>query len=635
MTIADNYEPIKQETNGVTTQFSFDFYALNDDYIKVFLEVDGEQSVIDPTEYEVTFSPNGGLVTFYDPPSGNAYIIITRDTPREQETPFATSSGFPAKTVEGRFDKLTAMVQELQDNVDRSAKVPVGNDVDISLPVPDDGKALVWNGESLVNSDETLQAISDKATGAYTYAQEARGYRDQASASATLAEEWAIKTDAPVDNNEYSAKYHAQAAAASAALSAQYANDKINQTHITNCITEIPQDIKLELYDQGGNIYGRIKSGSKIYFSNGFENDGVTPKFSTKTLTSDYSFGPFSYKTGWVSFIDEGGTVGLSIFTKTETVSERPSSPDTDTLYYNTSTNKTEWKGSYSWLTNISLPLCFTYGTSGYQVFNGFGYIGSTVFALSGVKGLIPNGRNADGTLKNISYSVDSVRTFTQGSYTYSGIVGVDIDGTLMAVSNTDYKYNEKENFNIYTPLNGKMYRFWIADVTYSSGVITSFVPKTAFHALDWNDKTILGPEVYRANGLLLNSSGDTCEGVGTATVYLYQNGIAVIDFNIKITASGTSSSVFTCGLNRNLLVAANSNIPKITPISGGSLTYYATDGHTSSENMEYGGTTTSLVQFWQAARVYDSSGSIGGWPASTYVANQRLIGTVYGTYSK
>ena len=32
------------------------------------------------------------------------------------------------------------------------------------------------------------------------------------------------------------------------------------------------------------------------------------------------------------------------------------------------------------------------------QVFNGFGYIGSTVFALPGVKVQIPNGRNEDGT---------------------------------------------------------------------------------------------------------------------------------------------------------------------------------------------------------------------------------------------
>ena len=218
MTIADNYEPIKQETNGVATQFSFDFYALSDAFIKVYLETDGVQTLVNSTDYEITFTENGGVVAFYDPPAAGSYIIITRDTPREQETPFYTSSGFPAKTVEGRLDKLTAMVQELQDDVDRSAKVPVGTNISPELPVPDEGKALVWDGTALANSDETLQAISDKATGAYSYAQEAKGYRDQASASATLAEDWATKMDAPVDDNEYSAKWYADSASGSAEL---------------------------------------------------------------------------------------------------------------------------------------------------------------------------------------------------------------------------------------------------------------------------------------------------------------------------------------------------------------------------------------------------------------------------------
>ena len=50
-----------------------------------------------------------------------------------------------------------------------------------------------------------------------------------------------------------------------AELSKHYANDKINQTHITNCITEIPQDIRLE-FNNGSII---LKSGSKLYIPSG------------------------------------------------------------------------------------------------------------------------------------------------------------------------------------------------------------------------------------------------------------------------------------------------------------------------------------------------------------------------------
>ena len=141
-------------------------------------------------------------------------------------------------------------------------------------------------------------------------------------------------------------------------------------------------------------------------------------------------------------------------------------------------------------------------------------------------------------------------------------------------------------------------------------------------------------PKVYVASGFLFNSVGDTCEGYGTATVSLYPNGIARVDFNIKITTSGTSSSNFQCGLNRDLLSNINSNIPTITPIIGGSLTYYATSGSVGDNKMDYGGLMTSVNQFWQPARIYNPSGSIGGWGANQYVANQRIIGVCYGTFS-
>ena len=237
MTIADNYLPIKQETNGVTTQFSFDFYVLSDSYVKVYLEdEDGNQTLVNSSDYEITFDENGGIVAFYDPPVDGNYIIITRDTPREQETPFATSSGFPAKTVEGRLDKLTAIAQESQDDINRSVKFPVGNNLSVELPLPDAGKALMWNQaeNAVVNSDESLQEISDKATGAYSYAQEAKEYRDQAIASAGLAEDWATKMDGPVADSEYSAKYHAQASASSAAESAASAEQAAQSAAVSN-----------------------------------------------------------------------------------------------------------------------------------------------------------------------------------------------------------------------------------------------------------------------------------------------------------------------------------------------------------------------------------------------------------------
>ena len=42
--------------------------------------------------------------------------------------------------------------------------------------------------------------------------------------------------------------------------------------------------------------------------------------------------------------------------------------------------------------------------TSIERIFNGFGFMGGAIFLLPGVKGLIANGKNPDGTYKTIDY---------------------------------------------------------------------------------------------------------------------------------------------------------------------------------------------------------------------------------------
>ena len=58
-------------------------------------------------------------------------------------------------------------------------------------------------------------------------------------------------------------------------------NNTLNTSQITNCITEIPQDIKLELKD--GVL--TLKAGSKVYVPNGFEANG-TPAVKLYAWTS-------------------------------------------------------------------------------------------------------------------------------------------------------------------------------------------------------------------------------------------------------------------------------------------------------------------------------------------------------------
>lgn len=194
MTIANNYVPIRQEANGNTKSFTFDFRVLDDDYLVVYQEINGKQTVVDSSDYTVNAQEVGGTVDFNTAPVAGSYIIITRDVPLDQLTPYRTSSGFPANRVEENLDKLTAITQQLNEAVNRAPKLPVGTaGVDVTLPLPDAGKAIIWNdtGNGFVNSkdkfDDIVANATEQANIATQKAAEASASASEAAESATTA----------------------------------------------------------------------------------------------------------------------------------------------------------------------------------------------------------------------------------------------------------------------------------------------------------------------------------------------------------------------------------------------------------------------------------------------------------------
>ena len=257
----------------------------------------------------------------------------------------------------------------------------------------------------------------------------------------------------------------------------------------TNCITEIPQDIKLELVD--GTL--TLKEGSKIYVPNG---SGV---FDEVVISSDYVLNnaQLNGTTAWVLALTGGGTAPFP-----RELSKCVSGAEATTsggYAYDTTTNIISWYNAngVKQSGNCSLPLCIFSTTGGVptsidQVFNGFGYIGSTVFTLPGVKGLIPNGRNEDGSLKNEEFNNKKVLTYTVSHTFTNGVMCVN--GRILEVF--DFKdsnpisgsvtYQEDENFN-YASLV-KYSKCLAGKVITEKGVVTSFNPKKVFKEVDQND---------------------------------------------------------------------------------------------------------------------------------------------------
>lgn len=194
MTLANNYNPIRQLANGVTTSFSFNYDMISSEYAAVYQEIDGVQTLINPELYTVEFDDVGGNVVFKTAPAAGIYIVVGRNVPTDQETPYRTSSGFPANRVEENLDKLTAITQQLSDESNRSPKTPIGmTGINLNLPAPSAGKALVWNqtADALVNStinvDDTIEEVTEQADRAENKANEAANSESAAADSASAA----------------------------------------------------------------------------------------------------------------------------------------------------------------------------------------------------------------------------------------------------------------------------------------------------------------------------------------------------------------------------------------------------------------------------------------------------------------
>lgn len=206
------------------------------------------------------------------------------------------------------------------------------------------------------------------------------------------------------NNNAASKQALVDASASAAAASAQEAANSavaarpLSAKNITNCITAIPQDIKLELVD--GVM--TLKAGSKVYKANG----------ESITISGDLVVAQGGTNTGAFAFYrSDNNTVYTVIAPQTFSGTTAPASPVNLTTWLDTGTKDVKLYNGTQWVGGVSLPLCTFDNQDGKvtavgQIFNGFGYIGSTAFILPGVKGLAPDGRNEDGSLKNFEMQV-------------------------------------------------------------------------------------------------------------------------------------------------------------------------------------------------------------------------------------
>lgn len=131
--------------NGTTDTFAYTFRILSNAHISVY--VDGVLKTL-TTHYTITgvgASGGGNIVFVTPPPTGTANVVAIRNMTLTQETDYVENDPFPAATHEEALDKLTMIVQEINERVDRTVHlVPSSTYADLEIDDPVSGRYLRW-----------------------------------------------------------------------------------------------------------------------------------------------------------------------------------------------------------------------------------------------------------------------------------------------------------------------------------------------------------------------------------------------------------------------------------------------------------------------------------------------------------
>lgn len=312
--------------------------------------------------------------------------------------------------------------------------------------------------------------------------------------------------------------------------------------NITNCITEIPQDIKLEL--NAGTL--TLKAGSKIYKADG----------TYITTTQDYT--TTGTNADAVAFYDIDNNV-FAWRQKSECYSQASAPTNTQyMLWFDTTNNIVKVTADYgtTWST-CALPVgIFTADstkiTSIDRVFNGIGYIGQSVFSLPGIKGLIPNGKNEDGTLKNTEFTTTNVyigTAFSMGIVVNNEAVCINSTGVLWQnwIGEYDHEPAVVQYAAYYNSATNKMYFAYTATEwteldravagffsAKTGGVITDLKTRQPFRAVDYNDSEYIANCAMPSNkyvNLTLGAIGATYTAPADGWFYLRKFSTAANEF--------------------------------------------------------------------------------------------------------
>jgi hypothetical protein len=194
MTLTANDAWVQYTATPAQDEFDYDFeiQAAADLVVRQTVDATGVTSTLTfPTDYTVddVGEAAGGTVTLVVGAAEDDVLTLYRDTAAARSTDFATKGAFPAATLNGQLDDLTAMVQELARDRDRAPLLPTEAVALTSnkLPTPTATALTILmsaSGFTAGPSTATIEAAAAEAAAAAVSAAEAAASAVTAAAAA-------------------------------------------------------------------------------------------------------------------------------------------------------------------------------------------------------------------------------------------------------------------------------------------------------------------------------------------------------------------------------------------------------------------------------------------------------------------
>ncbi|NCD16512.1 MAG: hypothetical protein EOL91_04210, partial [Actinobacteria bacterium] len=199
MPVENEYKRIRLESDGIITEYDFDFKITSDSEIKVSSVVRATDVVeevltlnVDYT-VEISATTEGGTVTLTTPLADTYDVLLESDMANTQTLRASGLGVFNPVQIVAALDRTVRLIQQVVEKTARTFSLPesaASGDYSLEIPAPEADKVIGWNsdGDGLENKVAIDEDVAAACAASKTASETAQGLAESARDAAVIAQ---------------------------------------------------------------------------------------------------------------------------------------------------------------------------------------------------------------------------------------------------------------------------------------------------------------------------------------------------------------------------------------------------------------------------------------------------------------